>query len=106
MSIQYYTFSADGVAPDNFSHQGRFSQISIGKEGAEDFGGGVLLIQKPTLDGGMHTVRQLTAKEFAGMKDKTLRLELPDQTNVFVKLTGSTSPDLYVEHNNQKDDRA
>lgn len=105
MSIEHYTFTVDGVTPDSFSHIGRFSQLSIGKTTGDDFGGGTLLIQKPTLDGGIHTVRSISSAEFAIIKDKTIRLELPDETPVFVALTGSTNPTLYIEHRNQKDDR-
>jgi len=65
-----------------------------------------MLIQKPTLDGGMHTIRSISEAEFNIIKDRTIRLELPDETPVFIALTGSTSPNLYVEHRNQKDDRA
>jgi hypothetical protein len=106
VSIEFYTFTVDGASPDNFSHQGRFSQLSIGKVGADNFGGGTLLICKPTIDGGQHVVRSIPVAEFIILKDKTIRLELPDETEIFIELTGSTSPNLYVEHRNQKDDRA
>tara|TARA_R110000851_G_scaffold9579_3_gene35583 strand:- start:33252 stop:33578 length:327 start_codon:yes stop_codon:yes gene_type:complete len=103
-SIDYYTFSANGTMPDIFYHQGRFSQLTMGQVGAENFGGGSLLLQKTTLDGGLHTIRTITAADFALLQDKTLRLELPDETELKVTLTGSTTPNLYVEHRNQKDD--
>lgn len=102
--IEFYTFTANGTTPQSFFHQGRFSQLTIGKVGGEDMGSGNLLIQKVTLDGGLHTIRTISAVEFGTIQDKTLRLELPDETEVKVSLTGATAPNLYVEHRNQIDD--
>lgn len=103
--IEYYTFTADGTLPEDFIHQGRYSQITMGKVTAEDMGGGSLLIQKLTLDGGLHTIRTITPEEFADMQDRTLRLELPDESVIKLSMSGSTTPNFYVEHRNQKDDR-
>ena len=105
MSIEYHTFAADGSLPDNFFHEGRFSQITIGKVGAQDMGGGVLLIQKDTLDGGKHTIRMVTEEEFQVMQDRTLRVEMPPDSSLYLELTGSVAPNLYVEHRQQNDDR-
>jgi len=101
--IEYHTFTADGVLPNEFQHHGRFSQITIGEVTAKDFGGGTLLIQKATLNGSRHTIREVTAADFLVMQDRTLRLELPDETIVYVELTGSTAPNLYIEHQQQQD---
>jgi len=101
--IEYHTFSADGVLPSEFQHQGRFSQITIGEVTAEDMGGGTLLIQKATLNGSRHTIRRIPEEEFLTMQDRTLRLELPDETVIYVELTGSTAPNLYIEHQQQQD---
>jgi len=100
----YHTFTADGVVPENWAHIGRFGQLTIGKVGAEDFGGGTLRIQKDTLDGGWHTVREITEAQFDTLQDKSIRTEFPDESKVRVELYGSTSPNLYVEYRNQKDD--
>lgn len=100
MSEGTFTFSADGNS-DEFSHTGRYSQITIGKVGSDDFGGGVVSINKTTLDGGTHVIRNISADQFAAMTNKTLRLELTNATKVFVSIAGSTTPDLYVEHRNQ-----
>jgi hypothetical protein len=101
--IEYYTFTADGVIPSEFKHQGRYSQITMGSVDARDFGGGTLLIQKSTLNGSRHTIRSITAAEFDTMQDRTLRLELPDETVIYVEMTGSSSPNLYIEHRQQQD---
>lgn len=102
MAEQNVTFTADGSSEIG-SHSGRYSQLTIGKEGAANFGGGELKIQKKTLDGGVHTIRTITEAAFAGLANKTLRLELPDATRLVVALSGSTSPQLYVEFRNQQD---
>ncbi len=101
--IEDYIFTADGVLPSQFQHQGRFSQITIGEVNAEDMGGGTLLIQKGTLNGSRHTIRIIPESEYLTMQDRTLRVELPDETLIYVELTGSTSPNLYVEHRQQQD---
>ncbi len=101
--IEQYVFTADGVLPDQFQHQGRFSQLTMGEVDAEDMGGGTLLIQKGTLNGSRHTIRRVPESEYLVMQDRTLRLELPDETLIYVELTGSTNPNLYVEHRQQQD---
>lgn len=101
--IEYHTFAADGVLPSQFRHQGRFSQITIGSVDADNMGGGTLLIQKATLNGSRHTIRRIPEAEFLDMQDRTLRLELPDESVVYVEMIGSTAPNLYVEHQQQQD---
>ncbi len=103
MSDQFHTFSDDGDTPDDFSHFGRYSQLTIGSTDAESFGGGTLRIQKRTLNNKLHTIRMITASAFAKLQDKTIRLELPDGTRIVVNLNSSTDPSLYVEHRNQHD---
>lgn len=103
--VEYHTFTSDGTLPESFIHQGRFSQLTMGKVGADDLGGGDLLIQKETLDGGLHTIRTISEEDFATLQDRTLRLELPDESVVKISLENSTAPTFYVEHRNQKDDR-
>ena len=92
--------------PNEFHHQGRYSQIVIGEVTAQDMGGGTLLIQKSTLNGGRHTIRSITAAKFLVMQDRTLRLELPSETSVYVELVGATAPNLYIEHRQQQDVRS
>ena len=103
MADQHYTFTGDGDTPDDFHHLGRYSQLTIGSTDAENFGGGTLLIQKRTLNGKVHSIRQITSTQFAKMQDKTIRMELPDGTRVTVNLRSSTNPNLYIEHRNQWD---
>ena len=100
---QIHTFTADEAGVELGPHQGRYSQLTIGQVGNADFGTGTLLIQKKTLGGGVHTVRSITAAQYAALQDKTVRLELPNGTAIVVEVTGATSPDLYVEHRNQED---
>lgn len=105
LTITDVSGSSGTTFPDRFMHQGRYSQITIGEVNAKDFGGGTLLIQKNTLNGSLHTVREITEAEYELMIDKTLRLELPDESEITVDLVGATAPNLYIEHRNQKDDR-
>ena len=100
--IDHYTFSADGTMPGEFIHLGQYSQLTIGEVDAEDFGGGTLLIQKETLNGSRSTIRSISAGQFIGMQDKTIRLELSDGLMLYIELTGATDPNLYVEHRNQQ----
>lgn len=100
--INYHTFTDNGLMPGEFWHQGRYSQITIGATDAESFGGGSLLIQKDTLIGSVHTIRIVTEAEFLSMQDRTLRLELPNNTNIKVSLVDAVEPNLYVEHRQQK----
>lgn len=102
MSEQHVTFVADGENELN-NHSGRYSQLTIGKVGKQDFGDGQLFVQKRTLDNGLHTIRTITAAQFLAMANKTVRLELPNGTLIVVTLSGSTNPNLYVEHRNQQD---
>ena len=103
MIDQNYTFTADGSLPETSLHQGRYSQLAIGADGAVDFGGGTLDIKKETLTGGFHTIVSVDATSYAALESKSIRLELPDASNIQVTLTGSTSPNLYVEHRIQSD---
>jgi hypothetical protein len=84
-------------------HIGRYSQVVIGAVGSVDFGGGTLDIQTLTEAGGLHSVRTIDAAAFAALTDKNLRLELPDAAQVVFELSSSTTPNLYVEHKNQRD---
>ena len=105
MAIDYHTFTADGELPDNFLHQGRFSQITLGEVNAMDFGGGEIWLQKDTLNDSKHIVRIVTEDEFQIMQDRTLRVEMPPQSKLYISLVGAISPNLYVEHRQQHDDR-
>jgi len=99
-------FSADGSnSADPFLHTHRYSQLTIGKVGSVDFGGGTLLIQKTTLDGsgGLHDIDSLVLADFDALETKTVRLELTAGEEIVVTLTGSLTPDLYIEHRNQRD---
>lgn len=103
-SIPFKLFSADGSNTDDpFIHNARYSQLTIGKVGSESFGGGTLLIQKTTLDGGLHTIESLDQAGFDALATKTIRLELTRGEEVIVTLGGSTTPNLYLEHRNQRD---
>lgn len=103
MSDQQHTFTADEAGVELGPHRGRYSQLTIGQIGNANFDGGDLLIQKKTLADGIHTIRTITAADFATLQDKTIRLELPTATRIVVELTGSSgSPSLYVEHRNQE----
>ena len=104
--VTFYTFSSNETMADSFVHQGRFSQLILGKEGAENMGGGSIHIQKPTLDGGIHTVRIISEAEFNALQDRSIRLELPDEARIKIKMVGATSPNFYVEHSNQRDNAA
>jgi hypothetical protein len=97
------TITGTGGSADLGQHNGRYSQLTIGQVGNEDFGGGSLLIKKLTLSGGLHIIRTITAAQFAVLQDKTIRLELPDGSGIEVELTGATDAELYVEHRNQED---
>jgi len=103
MADQFHTFTGNEAGVEINNHLGRYSQLTIGKVGAVNFGGGNLLIQKRTLDDGVHTIRKITSAEFNEMVNKTIRLELPDGTLVILEMENSTSPSLYVEHRNQQD---
>lgn len=100
--IDFYTFVDNGEMPGQFFHQGRYSQITIGSIDAESFGGGTLLIQKDTLNGSVHTIRAITEDEFYTMQDRTLRMELPTNSTIRMSLINATSPNLYVEHRQQR----
>ena len=103
MADQFHTFTEDEAGVEINNHIGRYSQLTIGKVGAASLGGGNLLIQKATLDDGVHTIRKITSAEFNDMVNKTIRLELPDATRVILEIENSTGPSLYVEHRNQQD---
>lgn len=104
---QAFTFTENTARIKFGPHTKRFSQFAIGRLAPDnttneaDFGGGTLELAFETLGGGTHVLRSISAAEFASMQDKTIRLELPANTNLLVSLTGATNPRLFVQHRNQ-----
>lgn len=88
-----HTFSAAGSLTDRFTHKGRYSMLMLGKEGADTIGTSVK-VQRVTEDGGLHTIRTITA--LTDLTNNSLRLELPPNSTIDITVAGS--PTLYVEH--------
>lgn len=96
MAIKSGTFSADGeLGP--FRHNGGQSGFLIGNEDSNNIGSGTLkfkVVNKGVANG-RSVIKEVTST--ATPADNRFVFDWPSRCDVMVELTGSSSPDLYVE---------